>query len=430
MVNSVKKIHFVNMAYDGVTTIHSGVGQCVHNIARAIRLAKNNEVRVALHLLTPNYPKVILAPGIDVLRLSQNICQQSGGEVVFLPYTTAIKNQFGTIEFWREVSEQAASYLEQLSLSISPEDKIIALCHDTAFAGVARMLANKNMGSRLHLDWLPHCTGKLYEGKDFDVDRFDWETDALQYSPTKRMDYRVGVLSDFIEGHLIADFGAPRERLFRFRNGIITEEPNNNDSLIIDEALRKEGIPTRTNLFFSWGRGNHVKGFDIFLETAKHLQEQHGYYPVLLMPPAQEDLAFTDEIVALRRRLALDCSIIQRFDADLPRQILSHPLTKMVALLSRTDVFPTTAMEARLYAHSAILVASRRGGLAEQVKDGEDGYIVPIDTRQECLSAFDRILQDRERWPGVSTQGKKRVLADYNLSRNLGTYLSEIQGEQ
>lgn len=429
MVNKVGKIHFVNIAYDGIVSIHSGVGQCVHNIARAVSFMNREAPRkVGVYLLTPNYPERILAPGLKVFNKSQTLCQQSGGEVVFLPYTVPIRNQFGSIRFWQEVSDQAAQYLKRLSLTIDPDDKIIALCHDTAFAGVAPMLAKRLHTRKVHIDWLPHCTGKLYEGENFDQQRYEWELAAIHHPSSDVIGYRVGVLSDFIGNHLATEFQSPKRTLFRFRNGIITEDSEDKDAANIRNTLHREGIPEGRNLFFSWGRGNRLKGFDIFLRLGKYLQRQYDFYPVLLMPVAQEDPSFAEELLALKEQLALDCTIILRFDGDFPKHILRYPLTKMVGLFSRMDVFPTTAMEARLYANNAVLVTSRCGGLVEQIKDGEDGYTLTTDPIEECLSFVDRIMQVQEQWPQVISKGKRVVLEQYSLSRNLAAYFSEILG--
>ena len=143
------------------------------------------------------------------------------------------------------------------------------------------------------------------------------------------------------------------------------------------------------------------------------------------MLPAQEDKKFTDYIIEKARMLSGDCSLILRFSRGLPRALLRYANTRIVGLLSRIDVFPTTSMEARYYASKAILIAGRTSGLAEQVEYGVDGYTVPIERKARMVGALDKIMSRSNEWEEIVAKGRKKIQERYSLEKNLAAYLSD-----
>lgn len=432
MATVVSRIHFVNAAYDGIISVHCGVGQCVNNIAKAVTVINQefllgSTTQVALHLLTPAYSKSLLAPGEDVLLQSQAICQQTGGNLVFLSIEDNERNQFASIKSWIQLSEQAAQYIEALSSTVETNDRIIVLCHDTAFAGVAECLVRrKRCRKPLFVDWLPHCTGRLYEGDNYDFKRFEWECAAFQFHSSNTVKYRIGFLSEFFRKHISETYHPFQESLFRFYNGILTSDTDDVSEDQVATLLRTFDIPLDQNILFSWGRGSHLKGFDIFLEVGEYLRDNYGYHTVLLMPPAQEDAYFAEHIRAKAQTLSRNCTLILDFNRALPSYLVRHASTRIVGLFSRTDVFPTTSMEARLHSRNAVLIASQASGLAEQVDDGVDGYTVPIGDKNALMSEIDIIMSNENRWAAMVERGRETIRSKYNLEINLAAYLSGL----
>jgi glycosyltransferase involved in cell wall biosynthesis len=82
------------------------------------------------------------------------------------------------------------------------------------------------------------------------------------------------------------------------------------------------------------------------------------------------------------------------------------------------DGIPTVLIEAM--AHSTVVVASDFAGIPELVHDGLTGRLVP----PESPVALARTLSSLSNRPGerdyMRRQGRKRILRDYNLEREVG----------
>jgi glycosyltransferase involved in cell wall biosynthesis len=78
--------------------------------------------------------------------------------------------------------------------------------------------------------------------------------------------------------------------------------------------------------------------------------------------------------------------------------------------------------------HGVAVVASRCGGLAEIVADGETGYLVPPGAPDPLASRLDRLLSDRGHAHELGLRGHARAMALFDLHGFAGR-MEEVYGE-
>ena len=93
-----------------------------------------------------------------------------------------------------------------------------------------------------------------------------------------------------------------------------------------------------------------------------------------------------------------------------------------VAVPSRwPENFPYAVLEAQLAGRA--VVATRVGGIPEQIRDGEDGMLVPPGDPVALAGAIEGLLCDRVRAAEMGRRGRERVRKE----REVGRYLDEIE---
>jgi glycosyltransferase involved in cell wall biosynthesis len=88
-----------------------------------------------------------------------------------------------------------------------------------------------------------------------------------------------------------------------------------------------------------------------------------------------------------------------------------------VVMPSLAEGHPMTALEAM--ACGLPLVASRVGGLAEIVVDGETGLLVPPGDAEALTAALTTLARDRARAQQMGAAGHRRVAAEFTQQRML-----------
>jgi glycosyltransferase involved in cell wall biosynthesis len=97
-----------------------------------------------------------------------------------------------------------------------------------------------------------------------------------------------------------------------------------------------------------------------------------------------------------------------------------------VLMPSLSEGHPLTALEAM--ACGLPLVASRTGGLAEIVVEGETGLLVPPGDVAALVDAVGTLASDRDRARALGASGRRRVEAEFGVDRMLERLISVYEG--
>lgn len=159
-----------------------------------------------------------------------------------------------------------------------------------------------------------------------------------------------------------------------------------------------------------------LKQHDMFLRLAKVICEVNKDVMFVIVgdSPNEKQLSLQDlknlaERLGVKQRVIFTgnhpdaMSLIKSFD------VLVHP--------SKREAFGRVIMEAMSLA--VPVVATACGGPEEIIKDGESGYLVPIDDEAELLKKVNMLLADQALAHRIGEEGRKRIEMFFNEEQTL-----------
>ena len=178
----------------------------------------------------------------------------------------------------------------------------------------------------------------------------------------------------------------------------------------------------------------------VLIAFAEHLSDRRAH--LLLAGPSVEGIADDPEgaevLAEIReKRSALDPEMRSRVHlACLPMEDAEENAVMVNAIQRRADVvvqkslaegFGLTVAEAMWKGRP--VVASRIGGIQDQIEDGESGLLVDDPTDLPATAAaIEGLLADRERAARIGAAGRERVRDVFLATRHLTQYVSLIGG--
>ncbi len=164
------------------------------------------------------------------------------------------------------------------------------------------------------------------------------------------------------------------------------------------------------------GRVRAQKGVHLFVRSCIQILEKYPDYTAVVVgsiSSSNED--FVKELQAEVEQAGLSRRIVfageQNF-ADIPKIFSSLSL---VVALSDNEGFGLTILEAM--SSGAAVLASEAGAWPEVVREGTDGYVVPINDLPAVVEKMDLLLSDEEKLAQMGVEGRERVLAHYSVQR-------------
>jgi len=195
------------------------------------------------------------------------------------------------------------------------------------------------------------------------------------------------------------------ERVLLIRHGLRLDEY---------EAANGEGP-----VVLAVGRLEEKKGFRFLLEACRILKERDVDLQLSIAGEGAQNSVLHD----LAQRLSLDDRVVfagaqdQSLLGDLYRQAQVFVLPSVVAEDGDHDGLPNVLLEAA--AMSLPIVSTMVGGIPEFVTDGVNGFLVPPRDAEQLADKIETLLGDAGLRERMGAEGRKRVAAEFDISRNV-----------
>lgn len=189
-------------------------------------------------------------------------------------------------------------------------------------------------------------------------------------------------------------YGAKKEQLVRYpfssvsENEILTTHINKEEK----ELLKRELGIREEKVILSVGQFIYRKGYDILLESVQSLPKNIGVYIVGGEP--------TNEYLDIKTRLKL--KNVHFIGFKKPSELFDfYRVSDLFVLPTREDIWGLVINEAFAFGLPVITTDRCLAGL-EMIKDGENGYIVPVENSSELSKAMSKALFDNDRQESIS----------------------------
>lgn len=175
------------------------------------------------------------------------------------------------------------------------------------------------------------------------------------------------------------------------------------------------GLPGE-RLIGMFGRVREQKGVHLFVRSCISLLPRFPDTSAVVVGAISSDnQSWVD---ALKQEIK-DAGLADRilFTGELEFEDLPHYFSacSIVTALSRNEGFGLTVLEAM--SSGAAVVATEAGAWPEVVRDGIDGYVVPVENQAAITESLNKLLAETEQTKRMGISGRKRVLDYYTIER-------------
>jgi alpha-maltose-1-phosphate synthase len=166
-------------------------------------------------------------------------------------------------------------------------------------------------------------------------------------------------------------------------------------------------------IVLSVGRLDPVKNQVFLIESLSQLQRERPNALLVLVGPTT-DSAYERLIRERIRDLKLENSVL--LTGLLPpndhRVIGLYQSAHVFALPSKSETFGLVLLEA--WAAGCPVIASSTSGAKQLIRNGENGYLFPVNDPQGLIQAFHRTFQSEDRRKSLGQMGQKMVRTHYD----------------
>ncbi|MFJ8789019.1 glycosyltransferase family 4 protein [Streptomyces sp. NPDC102462] len=362
-----------------------------------------------LSVITPRVPVTAGAHDRRWAGEVQRMLRQAEADVITIPYVQAPPDSVhGSVQMCDLAGEAAVRIADRASRCL-----LIGL--DVPFLGLAH-----HTTPTMDLLLVPRSTTALTRPKD--MHRVRWERDALRTATARGG--RVGAISSHMRRHLIASYAVPRTSIVSIPNGLIQEE------MARPASAPPVPFKARAGFLLAMGRAVPTKGFEDLLEALRILKEREVRAPHLLLAAVtsndqERPTPYQEGLAARIHAYGLDATLITCFTPAI-RAWLHNPALRAVVVPSREEPFGRIPLEA-FAAGAGPVVATRAGGLAQTVVDGETGFTARPRDPRTLAAALHRALtilpRERERFRKAGTA---LVRSHHDYEASIGSVINRI----
>lgn len=423
------KVALVYVTFDGVNSLYCGVGAITQYLLDSLPLIQEDfqkeNIDLSFHLLFSSVPSNfksnkethercnLLNDHVDIFRVP-------------LKHGSYVSNPFGTHRSWPVSCQEASSYISKLALV---HERVLVIANDTPYAGLTNFLLSNKTVKNIRIIWIPHSTGRIWnrEQSITDIKRDNWESIAIKAAHCDENVF-LGYISKYMFNHLSDEWGAPKNKLLPFINGVSLPYLNNYERKLpeeIEPLLVQYKIPINAPIFLSFARAQWYKGLDLSAELGVALALNYGVHPVILALDDQTGQAKNtiNKIKNILKSYKKPYTLLTHYPTLLPRWLMQWPLCKSVGVLSRREPFGLIPSEFRILGpEDSFTITSDAGGLLEQTQNTDEGIIVPVkDNNNLSKKSTENILNH---WGNAaqlknSKAGRERVNNDYDIRINM-----------
>jgi Glycosyltransferase len=237
-----------------------------------------------------------------------------------------------------------------------------------------------------------------------------WPLNRLTGHAARLFADEIGVAAEAVHPHFFA--ASVDSRVVYSPVDVDTFDPQ---AVAANTALREKlGIEAGTPIVGTVGNVNPVKGHAHLLRAIARLERRYGPVAVPVVGKVLDSRqAYFEKLKRLRSRLGLDDAV--RFvghRSDIP-QLLS--LFDVFVLPSTAEACPISVLEAM--AMERPVVATRVGGVPEQIVDGEHGWLVPPEDSEALAAALRDALESPAERRRRGEAARRRVLHRFSMAR-------------
>jgi mannosyltransferase len=176
------------------------------------------------------------------------------------------------------------------------------------------------------------------------------------------------------------------------------------------------------------GRVRKQKGVHLFVQSCIELLNDYpDYTAVIVGGISPKHKSYTqqlrDKVIAAGLSERIIFTGEQDF-ADIPKIFSSLSL---VVALSENEGFGLTVLEAM--SSGAAVLASEAGAWPEVIRQGIDGYVVPVNDLSAVKEKMATLLSNEDKLTQMGQSGRQRVLEHYSVEREakeLTTFLKNL----
>ena len=183
--------------------------------------------------------------------------------------------------------------------------------------------------------------------------------------------------------------------------------------------------------WFSCGRLNRVKGYDILIEAASILHQRYKEQDFRIRIAGEDDhggTGYRREVEAALARSDVSDRIVLlgSIDQTLLRQELET--ADAFVLPSRNEALGVAYMEAM--ACELSVIGTDAGGVKELINHESNGLLVPPEDARSLADAMERTMRDPGLRRSLGIAARERVLADFSSRRSADALAAALKGSR